>query len=124
MSEAVPSVLSVGLIAPSDNDRASYVNANSGSRALELMNLLHFDLLVVAPRLGDLSIAMLVRQARIISPWMKWVLAGPGITSQDEIAARCNGVLAVLDDLNDWTELESLASSARRHSYRPVAIEA
>jgi len=123
MSEALPSVLSVGLVAPGDNDRASYVNASSGGRALELLKLLHVDLLVVAPRLGDLSIAMLVRQARIISPWLKWVLAGPDISTQDEVAARCNGALAVIDDPNDWTELESLAASVRKHSYRPVAVE-
>ncbi|MBC7783825.1 MAG: hypothetical protein H7144_08290 [Burkholderiales bacterium] len=88
------------------------------------MKLLHFDLMVVAPAIEDLSIPMFVRQMRTIAPWLKWVLAGPGITSQLELAARANGALAVIDDLADWSELETLVATVRQRSGRSSLAEA
>ncbi len=129
--ETAPCLLSVGLDVPSDGPDASYVFAENAFRALELMKLLRFDLVVVSPDgLGGMSVPHLVRQMRVIAPWQKWVLAAAdangecGLTQQDELAARCNGALAVIDEVNDWSEVCSLASSVRSRSRREFALEA
>jgi hypothetical protein len=98
------------------------VFAQSGGRAIELMKLLRFDLVVATPGGLDLPIPVLSRQMRAISPWQKWALCGPDITDQDELAARCNGALAVLDDVGDWSEFEQMAANVRRR--RPIAAQA
>lgn len=119
-----PCILSVGQVPPADHDRASFVHATSGARALELMKLLRFDLVAISPGVNDASIPQLIRQMRVIAPWQKWVLVGPGITDPMELASRCNGVLAVIDDVGDWSGIESLASSVSRRQMRPAALQA
>lgn len=119
-----PCILSVGHTPPADHDGASFVHATSGGRALELMKLLRFDLVVLSPGVNDVSIPLLIRQMRVIAPWQKWVLVGPGITDPMELASRCNGVLAVIDELSDWSELESLALTVGRRQRMPVAADA
>lgn len=119
-----PCILSVGHEPPPDSPRASYVFAPTGGRALELMKLLRFDLIVATPGGIDLSVPILVRQMRAISPWQKWALVGPDISDQDELAARCNGALAVLDDRGDWSEFEQMAANVRRRNGRTLAAQA
>ena len=131
--ESAPCLLSVGLEVPDDGADGSYVFAGNAFRALELMKLLRFDLVVVAPGGVGMSIPHLVRQMRVIAPWQKWVLAANGnvsggneggLTQQDELAARCNGALAVIDEVNDWSEVCALASGVRGRSRPPAALEA
>jgi hypothetical protein len=123
-----PCLLCIGLDVPPDGPDGTYVHADSARRGLELLKLLQFDLVVVSPGEIGMSIPQLVRQMRVVSPWLKWVLASTKtsepITSQDELAARCNGALAVIDEIDTFDELLTLASGVRSRSRRTVALEA
>jgi hypothetical protein len=124
-TQSAPSLLSVGLDVPPDAPDGSFVSAESAGRALELMKLLRFDLVVVSPELAGMSIPHFARQLRLVAPWQKWVLAtsaGEGLTMQDELAARCNGALAVIDDVGDWSELLALAARCRGAAQRANAV--
>jgi hypothetical protein len=124
--EPAPCLLSVCLDVPADSSAGSFVYADGAGRALELLKLLRADLVVVSPAAMDgSSLPVWVRRMRAIAPWQKWVLAGDGITSRDELAARCNGALAVLDQPvpDDWSELIALARGVAR-GQRPAAMNA
>ncbi len=129
MQIGAPCLLCIGLHVPPDGPDGTYVHADTARRGLELIKLLQFDLAVVSPRPIGMSIPQLVRQMRIIAPHLKWVLASDadpkfGITQQDELAARCNGAVAVLDQVSDFSELLSLASGVRSRFRTQFALEA
>ncbi len=81
-----------------------------------MMSLLRFALVVVGPSGGKdrITIEQFVRRMRVISPWLKWAMAcdpqsGQTLSRQDELAARCNGAMAVMDNVGDFSELRLLA---------------
>lgn len=74
--------------------------------------MLRFDLLVTGDRLPDMPIGQFLRRVRVAWPWQKWALVGSSITTQDEIAARSLGAMAVFDAPPDWEVLSSLAITA------------
>ncbi len=123
-----PCLLCIGLSVPPDGPDGTYVHADTARRGLELIKLLQFDLAVVSPGEIGMSIPQFVRQMRVVAPWLKWVLASTQksspITAQDELAARCNGALAVIDEIDAFDELLTLATSVRSRSRRTVALEA
>jgi hypothetical protein len=123
--ESAPCLLSVGLNVPPDGPDGSYVYADSAGRALELMKLLRFDLVVVSPELAGMSIPHFARRLRMIAPYQKWALAtvnGEVLTQQDELAARCNWALAVIDDVGNWSEIAGLAGKSRSAARRQAMV--
>ena len=88
----------------------SFFHADSGKKALELMRMLRFDLLVTGDRLPDMPVGHLIRRVRAAWPWQKWAMVGASITTQDEIVARTLGALAVFDAPPDWESIGSLAA--------------
>lgn len=116
IDDVVPCLLCVRLPVPQDDDEASYIHAETLTRGLELISLLQIALVVVGPSGGKdrITIEQFVRRMRVISPWLKWAMAcdpqaGQTLTRQDELAARCNGAMAVVDDVGDFSELRLLA---------------
>jgi CheY-like chemotaxis protein len=90
----------------------SFFHADSGKKALELLRMLRFDLLVTGDRLPDMPVGQLIRRVRVAWPWQKWAMVGSVLTAQDEIAARSLGAMAVFDAPPDWDAIGSLASAA------------
>jgi len=90
----------------------SFFHADSGKKALELLRMLRFDLLVTGDRLPDMPIGHFLRRVRVAWPWQKWAMVGSSITTQDEIAARTLGAMAVFDAPPDWEVISSLAIAA------------
>jgi len=91
---------------------ASFFHADSGKKALELLRMLRFDLLVTGDRLPDMPVTHLIRRVRIAWPWQKWAMVGAALTTEDEIAARTLGAMAVFDAPPDWDVLSALAATA------------
>jgi DNA-binding response OmpR family regulator len=100
---------------------ASFFHAESGAKALELMRVLRFDLLVTGDSLPDMTVNQLVRRVRAAWPWQKWALVANDISPQDEIAARSLGAMAVFDAPTDWRMLAELAESIRARAASAVA---
>jgi DNA-binding response OmpR family regulator len=90
----------------------SFFRADSGKKALELLRMLRFDLLVTGDRLPDMPVTHLIRRVRIAWPWQKWAMVGAALTTEDEIAARTLGAMAVFDAPPDWDAISSLAVTA------------
>jgi hypothetical protein len=98
--------------AASELCQPSFFHADSGKKAMELLRMLRFDLLVTGDRLPDMPVSQFIRRVRIAWPWQKWAMVGSVITTQDEIAARTLGAIAVFDAPPDWEALGSLAAIA------------
>jgi CheY-like chemotaxis protein len=90
----------------------SFFHADSGKKALELLRMLHFDLLVTGDHLPDMPVSHLIRRIRAAWPWQKWAMVGSSLTTQDEIVARTLGAVAVFDAPPDWDALGLLAVAA------------
>jgi CheY-like chemotaxis protein len=90
----------------------SFFHADSGKKALELLRMLHFDLLVTGDHLPDMPVSHLIRRVRAAWPWQKWAMVGSSLTTQDEIVARTLGAVAVFDAPPDWDALGLLAEAA------------
>ncbi len=104
---------------------ASFFHAESGTKALELMRVLRFDLMVTGDALPDMTVSQLVRRVRAAWPWQKWALVAHSISPADEIGARSMGAMAVLDAPADWRMLAELAESiAESNRARAVAATA
>jgi len=92
------------------DSNASLFLVDSGKKALELMRMFRFDLLVTGDVLPDMPVSHLLRRVRAAWPWQKWAIVGSSITTQDEIAARTLGALAVFDAPADWNAITSMAA--------------
>lgn len=119
MTEVVsPCLLCLGLSVPTDSPDAVYVQAESPERALQLLRLFRFDLVVVTVGTISRPLPEFIRQIRQVCPDMKWVLVStPGsdpILPQDELEARCHGALAVLDLVQGLDDLTDLVCSVRK----------
>jgi DNA-binding response OmpR family regulator len=115
-----PCLLCIGLPVPTDGPDGTYVQAESGYQALELARFMRFDLLVVTVGTLSMSLNEFLRRMRERSREVKWVLVSTPWSSpirpEDELLARSNGVLAVLDLVQGLDDLLELARSIRRRS--------
>lgn len=118
----VPSLLSVACSAPKEEELISVGHAETAHRALELMQLLHYDLVVVSAAVSDMTVWNLVQRMRVLAPWQKWLLVGPSISTEAEIAARALGAIAVIDEPGDWRELTQMAQAVARKSRRSLVM--
>jgi DNA-binding response OmpR family regulator len=90
--------------------------AATGKRAIELMRLMQFDLLVVGPNIVDMPLWQFVQRVRMTRPWQRWALATDQLSAQEEVTARSLGVIGIFKEKTDWPELLHVAESIRRRS--------
>jgi hypothetical protein len=98
----------------------AYVAVLTNAGALELLKLLQVDLLV-ATAADPMPLMLFAARMRKVSPWQRWLLTGPDLTDQDEVTARCNGALAVIDCPGDWSEIQAIAARVGRRTRELVA---
>ncbi len=126
-NDELTTVLAVGFgEAPGNEAAASITQAGSGREALELIRLVHFDLLVTASSLPDMPPCTLMRRVKAAWPWQKWAWVAAAITPSDEVTARMLGVTAIVDEPADWEQLVELARRLRcaEQSRRPAVAMA
>jgi hypothetical protein len=107
-------ILAVGMAADG-NLPAEVLHAATGRRAIELMRLMQFDLLVVGRDISEMSLWQFVQRVRMTRPWQRWALAMDDVTPQEEVTARSLGVIGIFRK-SDWAELMHVAESIRRRS--------
>lgn len=101
---------------------ANWSRADTGRAALELMRVTHFDLILVPPRLTDMSVWHLLGAVRSAWPWQKWALVADECTdARDEVRARTLGVMRIFDDLPSVADVLHVARAAAA-SRRPPAV--
>ena len=108
-------ILAVGVDAKEELAPTMLIAA-TGRRALELMRLMQFDLLVVGRDISDMSLWQFVQRVRMTRPWQRWAFATDAMTPQEEVTARSLGVIGIFSAKSDWPELVHVAESIRRRT--------
>ena len=97
-----PSALELGQV--------DLMTADTGGRAIELLRMLKFDLVVIGQQLADMPVWNLVQRMRMAMPGQKWAFVGREIPPREEVMARSLGVVGVFDADADWSELLHVAT--------------
>jgi CheY-like chemotaxis protein len=92
----------------------NFCAVRSGRRAIDMLRMLSFDLVLVGMRIPDLGTWDFVRRLRTGWAWQKWALVGGAITEQQEITARMFGPLKIYDTVPTSDELLALADALRQ----------
>jgi len=98
----------------------NFCSVRSGRRAIDMMRMLSFDLVVVGMRIPDLSTWDFIRRIRTGWAWQKWALVGGAITEQQEITARMFGPLKIYDVMPSSDELLQLTAALREKAAMAV----
>jgi len=105
-------------------ERLDFCSVRSGRRAIDMMRLLSFDLVLVGMRLPDANTWDFVRRVRTAWSWQKWALVGGGIggmiTDDQERSARMFGSIRIYDVMPSSDEVLELASSLRERAAQAV----
>jgi CheY-like chemotaxis protein len=110
-------ILGVCIDEPEQVGRTEGLNfcaVRSGRRAIDMLRMLSFDLVLVGMRIPDLGTWDFVRRLRTGWAWQKWALIGGAITEQQEITARMFGPLKIYDTVPSSDELLGLADALRQ----------
>lgn len=97
-----------------------FCSVRSGRRAIDMLRMLSFDLVVVGMRIPDISTWDFVRRVRTGWAWQKWALVGGAITEQQEITARMFGSVKIYDVMPSSDEVLQLASHLRERAAQSV----
>jgi DNA-binding response OmpR family regulator len=115
--ECEASVLLIGQMQPSSvNAQVDLITADTGGRAIELLRMLKFDLIVIGQKLTDMPVWNLVQRIRMTMPGQKWAFVGRDIDQREEVMARSLGVVGVFDAESDWNELLLVADRIHRRA--------
>ena len=98
----------------------NYVAVRSGRRAIDMMRMLSFDVVLVGMRIPDVSTWDFVRRMRTAWSWQKWCLVSGAISEQQEITARMFGSVKIYDVMPSSDEVLQLASHLREKAAMSV----
>ncbi len=91
----------------------NFCAVRSGRRAIDMLRMLSFDLVLAGMRIPDIGTWDLVRRLRAGWPWQKWALVSNAISEQQEITARMFGSLRIYDVMPSSDELIQLTTALR-----------
>jgi DNA-binding response OmpR family regulator len=97
-----------------------FCSVRSGRRAIDMLRMLSFDLVIVGMRIPDISTWDFVRRVRTGWAWQKWALVGGAMTEQQEITARMFGSVKIYDVMPSSDEVLQLASHLREKAAMSV----
>jgi len=97
-----------------------FCSVRSGRRAIDMLRMLSFDLVIVGMRIPDISTWDFVRRVRTGWAWQKWALVGGMLTEQQEITARMFGSVKIYDVMPSSDEVLQLASHLREKAAMSV----
>ncbi len=92
----------------------NFCTVKSGRRAIDMLRMLSFDMVLVGMRIPDISSWDFVRRVRTGWPWQKWALVGGAISEQQEITARMFGATKIYDVMPSSDELFELTNNLRK----------
>ena len=97
-----------------------FCTVRSGRRAIDMLRMLSFDLVIVGMRIPDIGTWDFVRRVRTGWAWQKWALVGGMLTEQQEITARMFGSVRIYDVMPSSDEVLQLASHLREKATMQV----
>jgi len=115
--ECEASVLVIGQVPSAlEHGQVDLMTADTGGRAIELLRMLKFDLVVIGQQLADMPVWNLVQRIRLAMPGQKWAFVGKEIGPREEVLARSLGVVGVFDSEADWSELLHVAAQIHQRT--------
>jgi DNA-binding response OmpR family regulator len=98
-----------------------FCTVRSGNRAIEMLRMLSFDLMIVGMKIPDINTWDFVRRVRTGWAWQKWALVGGGtLTEEQEITARTFGSIRIFDLMPASDEVLQMALHLRRKTTVPM----
>ncbi len=94
----------------------TYHAAQNARRAVDMLRMVSFDLVLVGAHLPDMSAWDFLIHLKTAFPHQKWALVGGPITEQQEIKARSFGCLTLFDSTPSGADLVSLTTRTRQQS--------
>jgi len=91
----------------------TFHSAHSARRAIDMLRILSYDLVVVGMQLPDRSLWDFLRHLKTAWPQQTWAVVGGPITEQQELTARMFGAAAVFAATPTSHELLNLPSHYR-----------
>jgi hypothetical protein len=102
----LPNVLSIGMPANQPLDGVAHVPVRHPREVIEMLRVLHFNLLLVGPNAVDPATWAVLELVHRYWPQLRWVLMpGPKSGDREEIMARSLGATSVSTDPRVIVEL-------------------
>lgn len=102
----------------------NFCAVRSGRRAIDMMRMLSFDMVVVGDRLPDTNTWDFVRRLKTGFAQQKWAYVGGMISDEQERTARMFGAIKVYDVMPSSDELIELTAALRRKAAANVFNQA
>jgi DNA-binding NarL/FixJ family response regulator len=116
-------VLGICVDSPATSRRAEEMNfhaAHNGRRAVDMLRMVSFDIVLVGLKLPDMSVWDFLRQLKAGFPNQKWAIVGGPITEKQEVQARMFGCMTLFETTPSSTELMQLTSRMREQAVTRV----
>ena len=94
----------------------SYHAAHNGRRAIDMLRMISFDIVLVGLYLPDMSPWDFLRHLKTALPQQKWALVGGPITDQQEVTARTFGCTTLFETTPTEKELLQLTARMRQQA--------
>jgi CheY-like chemotaxis protein len=94
----------------------SYHAAHNGRRAVDMLRMISFDMVLVGLSIPDMSTWDFLRHLKTALPGQKWALVGGPITEKQEVRARMFGCTTLLDTTPTDKELLQLTARMRQRA--------
>jgi DNA-binding NarL/FixJ family response regulator len=101
-------------------DELNYHAAPNGRRAIDMLRMVSFDVVLVGLKLPDMSAWDFLTHLKTAFPNQKWALVGGPVTEQQEVKARMFGCLTMFENTPTGGELLSLTSRTREQAIANV----
>jgi DNA-binding NarL/FixJ family response regulator len=115
-------VLGICIDAPATGraEDLNYHAAQNGRRAIDMLRMVSFDVVLVGLKLPDMSAWDFLVHLKAAFPHQKWALVGGPVTEQQEVKARMFGCLTIFENTPSSAELLSLTSRTREQTVANV----
>lgn len=116
-------VLGICIDAPAATGRADELNfhaVHNGRRAIDMLRMVSFDVVLVGLRIPDISTWEFLRHMKTAFPNQKWALVGGPVTEQQEIKARMFGCSTLFETTPSGSELLQLTARMREQTVTKV----
>jgi len=98
----------------------NYHAVHNGRRAIDMLRMVSFDMLLVGLNLPDMATWDFLRHLKAAFPHQKWALVGGPITEQQEINARMFGCTTMFETTPNSSELLALTARMREQAVANV----
>jgi DNA-binding NarL/FixJ family response regulator len=106
--------------AASGSGELNYHAVHNGRRAIDMLRMVSFDVVLVGLRIPDVSTWEFLRHMKTAFPNQKWALVGGPVTEQQEIKARMFGCSTLFESTPSGSELMQLTTRMREQAVTKV----